>query len=38
MVDKRLESAEDLKKPDFQMMSTMVVLGKVAEQMAAPAA
>jgi hypothetical protein len=38
MVDKRLETAEDLKKPDFQMMGTMVVLGKVAEQMSAPAA
>ena len=38
MVEKRLETAEDLKKPDFQMMSTMVVLGKVAEQMNAPAA
>ena len=38
MVDKRLETEESLKKPDFQMMSTMVVLGKVAEQMIAPAA
>jgi hypothetical protein len=38
MVSKRLETAEDLKKPDFQMMGTMVVLGKVAEQMSAPAA
>jgi hypothetical protein len=38
MVSKRLETAEDLKKPDFQMMATMVVLGKVAEQMAASAA
>lgn len=33
MVSKRLETAEDLKKPDFQMMASMVVLGKVAEQM-----
>jgi hypothetical protein len=38
MVSKRLETAEDLKKPDFQMMASMVVLGKVAEQMAAAAA
>ena len=38
MVSKRLETAEDLKKPDFQMMATMVVLGKVAEQMLAPTA
>jgi hypothetical protein len=38
MVSKRLETAEDLKKPDFQMMSTMVVLGKVAEQMLTPTA
>ncbi len=30
--------AEDLKKPDFQMMATMVVLGKVAEQMLTPTA
>ena len=34
MVDKRLETAEDLKKPDFQMMATLAVLGKVAEDMA----
>ena len=38
MVSKRLETAEDLKKPDFQMMATMVVLGKVAEQMNMPTA
>ena len=38
MVSKRLETAEDLKKPDFQMMATMVVLGKVAEQMLTPTA
>lgn len=38
MVDKRLETAEDLKKPDFQTMATMVVLGKVAEQMTAAGA
>jgi hypothetical protein len=38
MVSKRLETAEDLKKPDFQMMATMVVLGKVAEQMNTPTA
>jgi hypothetical protein len=38
MVDKRLETAESLKKPDFQTMASMVVLGKVAEQMAASAA
>jgi len=38
MTDKRLETAEDLKKPDFQMMGTMVVLGKVAEQMLTPTA
>lgn len=34
MVDKRLETAEDLKKPDFQMMATLAVLGKVAQDMA----
>jgi hypothetical protein len=33
MTDKRLETAESLKKPDFQMLSTLVVLGKVAETM-----
>ena len=33
MTDKRLETAESLKKPDFQMLSTLVVLGKVAENM-----
>lgn len=35
MVDKRLETADSMKKPDFQMMATLVVLGKVAENMMA---
>lgn len=34
MVDKRLETADSMKKPDFQMMATLVVLGKVAQDMA----
>jgi hypothetical protein len=33
MTDKRLETAESMKKPDFQMMATLAVLGKVAEDM-----
>jgi hypothetical protein len=33
MIDKRLETAESMKKPDFQMMATLAVLGKVAEDM-----
>lgn len=33
MVNKRLESRESLKKPDFQMLASMVVIGKVAETM-----
>lgn len=33
MVDKGIATAEQLKKPNFQIMSTMVVLGKVAEEM-----
>lgn len=31
MVSKRLETAEDLKKPDYQMLASMAVIGKVAE-------
>lgn len=31
MVTKKLETAEDLKKPDYQMLASMVVIGKVAE-------
>lgn len=34
MVTKRLETAEDLKKPDYQMLASMAVIGKVAETMA----
>lgn len=33
MVNKRLETRESLKKPDFQMLASMVVIGKVAETM-----
>ena len=33
MVTKRLETAESLKKPDVQMLASMVVIGKVAETM-----
>ena len=33
MVSKRLETAESLKKPDVQMLASMVVIGKVAETM-----
>lgn len=31
MVTKKLEKAEDLKKPDYQMLASLVVIGKVAE-------
>ena len=31
MVQQKLETAESLKKPDFQMMASMAVIGKVAE-------
>ena len=33
MVDNGLEKAEDLKKPDVQMMTTLVILGMVARDM-----
>ena len=33
MVSKRLETRESLKKPDVQMLASMVVIGKVAETM-----
>lgn len=33
MVDKQLEDEKSLKKPDFQMLASMVVIGKVAETM-----
>lgn len=33
MVKNKLEKAEDLKKPDYQMLASMVVIGKVAETM-----
>ncbi len=33
MVDNGLEKAEDLKKPDVQMMTTLIVLGMVARDM-----
>jgi hypothetical protein len=33
MVNKRLETAESLKKPDVQMLASMVVIGKVAQTM-----
>jgi hypothetical protein len=33
MVDHGIATAEQLKKPNFQVMSTFVVLGKVAEEM-----
>jgi hypothetical protein len=35
MVEKRLESREDLKKPDYQLMASMVVIGEVAKTLAA---
>lgn len=31
MVEKRLESREDLKKPDYQLLASMVVIGEVAK-------
>ena len=31
MVKRKLETAESMKKPDFQMLASMVVIGKVAE-------
>lgn len=31
MVQKKLETPEDLKKPDYQMLASLVVIGKVAE-------
>jgi len=31
MVEKKLETRESMKKPDFQMLASMVVIGKVAE-------
>jgi hypothetical protein len=33
MVQHKLETAESLKKPDFQMLASMAVIGKVAETM-----
>jgi hypothetical protein len=33
MVSKKLETAEELKKPDYQMLGMMVVIGKVAQTM-----
>lgn len=33
MVQNKLEKAEDLKKPDYQMLASMVVIGKVAQTM-----
>lgn len=33
MVKNQLETAETLKKPDYQMLASMVVIGKVAETM-----
>lgn len=33
MVKNKLETAETLKKPDYQMLASMVVIGKVAESM-----
>lgn len=33
MVQHKLETAESLKKPDLQMLASMVVIGKVAETM-----
>lgn len=38
MVSKRLETRESLKKPDVQMLASMVVIGKVAETMPKPEA
>lgn len=33
MVKQKLEKAEDMKKPDYQMLASMVVIGKVAQSM-----
>lgn len=33
MVEKRLETAEELKKPDYQMLASLAVIGKVAATM-----
>lgn len=33
MVDKGLESRDDLKKPDYQMLASIAVIGKVAQTM-----
>ena len=33
MVSHRLETEESMKKPDFQLMASMVVIGKVAQTM-----
>ena len=33
MVSKKLETEETLKKPDYQMLASMAVIGKVAETM-----
>lgn len=33
MVQHKLETAETMKKPDYQMLASMVVIGKVAETM-----
>jgi hypothetical protein len=33
MVDRRLETAESMAKPDYQMMASMVVMGRVAQEM-----
>lgn len=35
MVKHKLEKAEDLKKPDYQMLASLVVIGKVASTMGA---
>lgn len=32
MVDRRLETAESMAKPDYQMMASMVVMGRVAQE------
>jgi hypothetical protein len=36
MVKHKLETAESMKKPDFQMLASMVVIGKVAEELSQP--
>jgi hypothetical protein len=33
MVSRGMERAEDMKKPDFQMMGMLIAMGKVAEEM-----